>query len=246
VPAGQVKDSFATLAPLNLRGVSVTIPHKEGVFPILSGSDKSVEVTGACNTMVRDDQDRWIGHNTDARAAAESIEAALRAASPDTATPLLDKQVLILGAGGAARAIAFALARRSAIVTIVNRTPERAQELAEDVGCRTTPWEMRANTPYDILVNATSVGMHPHVDDSPMPSGGFRPGSLVFDTVYHPENTLFIKQAQEHECQTITGVDMFVRQAALQFEMYSGGKRPPADLMRRCVKKKFSPVAADT
>jgi 3-dehydroquinate dehydratase/shikimate dehydrogenase len=243
VPAGQVKDSFATMGMLNLRGVSVTIPHKEGVFPVLSGSDKTVEMIGACNTMVRDAQDRWVGHNTDARAAADSIEAVVKVAHPDTATPLMDKQVLVLGAGGVARAIAFALARRSAIVTIVNRTPERAQELAEEVGCRTTPWEMRANTPYDILVNATSVGMHPEVDDSPMPSGGFRAGTLVFDTVYHPENTLFIKQAQEHECQTITGVDMFVRQAALQFELYTGGKRAPIDLMRRCVKKKFSPVA---
>ncbi len=244
IPAGQLKESFEALEPLNLRGISVTIPHKEDVIGLLSASDKAVELTGACNTMVRDEQNQWVGHNTDYRAAVDALERALGGALAGGSSPLMDKQVLILGAGGVARAIAFGLSRRGAVVTITNRTPDRAQHLAEEVGCRTTPWENRVSTHCEILINCTAVGMHPDVDDSPMPSSGFRTGLVVFDSVYHPEQTLFLKLAQEHECTVVTGVDMFVRQASVQFEYYSGGKPAPMDLMRQVVKRKFSPVKA--
>lgn len=242
IPQGHLRDDFEALGFLNLRGISVTIPHKEDVRQFLTSQDKAVELTGACNTLVRDENNKWVGHNTDYRAAVESIERALGGVLAGGASPLMDKTVMVLGAGGVARAVAFGLARRGAIVTIANRTEERAIHLAEEVGCRTTSWEMRASTPADILVNCTSIGMHPDVDESPAPPGAFKPKMVAFDTVYHPEHTMFLKQALEHDCVTVTGVDMFVRQAAAQFEYYSGGKVPPTDLMRQIIKSKFSAV----
>ncbi len=203
--------------------------------------DKAVERTEACNTVVVDDQGNWIGHNTDYQAAMGSLEVALGGRKHGGISPLMDKQVLILGAGGVARAIAFGLVRRGAGVTICNRNEERAAKLASDVGCRSTSWSMRAGTMCDVLINCTPVGMHPHVDESPVPAATFKPGMVVFDTVYHPENTLILKLARDHECVTISGVDMFVRQAALQFEHYTG-KVPPMDVMRRVVKRKLSPI----
>ena len=142
-------------------------------------------------------------------------------------SPLFDKQVLILGAGGVARAIAFGLARRGAHVTITNRHDERATRLAEEVGCRSVTWSMRASTVADVIINATPVGMHPNVDDTPLPPAAFsRPGMVVFDTIYHPENTMMLKLARERGCKAVTGVDMFLRQAALQFKLYTGQDAP--------------------
>lgn len=241
VPADRLKEDLEVLEFLNLRGVSVTIPHKEAARALLSSQDKAVELTGACNTLVRDENNKWIGHNTDYRAAVDSLERALGGVLEGNVSPLMDKQVIVIGAGGAARAVAFGVARRGAIVTIVNRSEERGLHLAEEVGCRTTSWDQRGTTHCDIMINCTPIGMHPEVDDSPAPPGTFKPKMVAFDCVYHPEQTLFLKQAREHECTVVTGVDMFVRQAAVQFEYYTG-KPAPSELMRQIIKSKFSPL----
>lgn len=246
VPNGRLKESLDALNWIGLKGFSVTIPHKEAIVPLLSRIDKSVDRTGACNTVVVEpDGETRVGHNTDYRAAMESLEVAMGGANPDDASPLLNKQALILGAGGVARSFALGLARRGAAVSIASRTGENANRLAEAVGCRSLNWSNRAANRVDVLVNCTPVGMHPEVDDTPMPPAGFRPGTIVFDTVYHPENTMFLKLARERECQTITGVDMFVRQAALQFEYYTGHPAP-VDLMREVVRRKLSPLREDS
>ena len=148
---------------------------------------------------------------------------------------------MVLGAGGVARAIVFGLVRRGAGVTICNRTEERATKLAEEAGCRSAPWGMRAGTMCDVIINCTPIGMHPEVNESPVPTAAFKPGMVAFDTIYHPENTLFLKQAREHDCVAVSGVDMFVSQAALQFQYYTG-KDAPVELMRQVVKRKFSPI----
>jgi 3-dehydroquinate dehydratase/shikimate dehydrogenase len=241
IPDGRLKEALHSLAWIELKGFSVTIPHKEAVVALLNRSDKAVESTGACNTVVIG-ANGWSGYNTDYRAAMESLEDALGGPTETSTTALMDKQVLILGAGGVARAIAFGAVRRGAGVTIATRNEERAAKLAADVGCRSTPWTARASQVADIIINCTPVGMHPNVDSSPVPIAAFKRGMVAFDTVYHPENTLFLKVAREHECTTISGVDMFVRQAALQFELYTG-KEAPVDLMRRVVKRKLSPMA---
>jgi 3-dehydroquinate dehydratase/shikimate dehydrogenase len=242
IPAGTLDASLKTLGWLNVKGFSVTIPHKEAVVPMLTQKDGAVDKTGSCNTVVFSD-DGAVGYNTDYRAAMISLEDALGGHTDNEDTsPLLDKQVLILGAGGVARAIAFGLSRRGATITITNRHDERATHLAEEVGCRTVNWGQRANTLAEILINCTPVGMHPHVDDTPVPPGAFqREGMVAFDTVYHPENTMFLKLARERGAKTVSGVDMFVLQAAQQFALYTG-RDAPLDVMRDVIARKLGPI----
>ena len=138
----------------------------------------------------------------------------------------------MLGAGGVARAVAHALHRDGALVTITNRTPERGQKLAEEVGCRNIDWAARHSVICDMLVNCTSVGMHPNVDETPVHPSFLKPGLMVFDTVYTPETTLLVKEARDRGCHVVTGVELFVRQAALQFQLFTG-RAPPLELMRK-------------
>ena len=241
VPAGKLEGSLNELEWLGIKGYSVTIPHKEEMVPLLQQKDDTVERTGSCNTMVVEDGKR-VGYNTDYRAAMDTLEDALGGRPQDgEASPLLDKQALILGAGGVARSIAFGLMHRGAAVTIASRNDEKATKLANEVGCRAIHWGTRASTKADMLINCTPVGMHPKVDDTPAPPAAFRAGMLVFDTVYHPENTMFLKLARERGCTTVTGVDMFVHQAAQQFQIYTGHEAP-MQLMRDVMKSKLSPV----
>src|SRR5204863_9994934 len=107
---------------------------------------------------------------------------------------------------------------------------------------RFVPWDARLQALCDILVNCTSVGMHPRVDDIPIHASFLKPGMIVFDTVYTPETTLLVKEARERGCHVLTGVDMFVRQAALQFQLFTG-REAPLELMRGIVKRALSPVA---
>jgi 3-dehydroquinate dehydratase / shikimate dehydrogenase len=103
-------------------------------------------------------------------------------------------------------------------------------------------WSMRASNVVDVVINATPVGMHPNVDDTPLPAAAFnRPATVAFDTIYHPENTMMIKLARERGCPTVTGVDMFLRQAALQFKLYTG-KDAPIDAMVVALKFRLSPI----
>jgi 3-dehydroquinate dehydratase/shikimate dehydrogenase len=183
-----------------------------------------------------------VGHNTDYRAAMDTLESGMGGLKEDGSSPLMDKQVLILGAGGVARSIGFGLSRRGASITITNRHDERATRLAEEIGCRTINWAQRASTHADIVINCTPVGMHPNVDDTPVPPAAFTKGGMVaFDTIYHPENTMFLKLARERECTPINGVDMFVGQAAEQFKLYTGTDAPK-DVMRTALKRKLGPI----
>jgi 3-dehydroquinate dehydratase/shikimate dehydrogenase len=160
---------------------------------------------------------------------------------PPGAGPLHSRVVLILGAGGVARSIAHALHEQGALVTIVNRTSERAAALANEVGCRHVEWSARHGVLCDIVVNCTSVGMHPNVDQAPLHPSYLKKGLIVFDTVYTPEQTLLIKEARERGCHVISGVEMFVRQAAHQFRLFTG-QEAPLDLIRKVVKRALSPV----
>ena len=238
IPKGSLKDAVAALDWLDLKGLSVTIPHKERIIPLLKRVNGAVSRMQSCNTVDAKDG-VWTGHNTDYHAAMSVLEEAFPDRFGDgEASPLLDKQVVIIGAGGVARTIAFGLVRRGAAVALANRDDERAARVAAEVGCRHISWAARAGTPCDILINCTPVGMHPNVDDTPVPPAAFRPGMVVFDTIYHPENTMFLKLARDRECRTITGVDMFVRQAALQSEIFTG-KDAPTDVMRAAVARKL-------
>ncbi len=239
IPADSLLPSLKALEFLGIKGMSVTIPHKEALVPMLTEKDISVESTGACNTVIFT-EGHATGYNTDYQAALDALDQAL-GRHPGGPTPLLDRQALVLGAGGVARAIAFGLSKNGASVTITNRHDDRATALAEEVGCRTVTWAMRASTIADILVNCTPVGMHPDVDDTALPPAAFNKSDMVvFDTVYHPENTMMLKLAAERGCTVVTGVEMFVRQAAHQFRLYTG-EDAPMGLMRDILKRKLGP-----
>jgi len=223
VPSEDLDQFLSECPALGVKGLSVTIPHKEFVVPRLNKVDGAVRGIAAANTIVFQGDD-LIGYNTDYRAAMDSLDAALGAA-PSTA-PLSGKTALVLGAGGVAKAIAFGLRRRNADVVIAGNIPEQAQELADRLDCRTVAWEARHSVQADVLVNCTPVGMHPNVDETPFDGPHIGPSTIVFDCVYNPEQTLLIKQARQKGCRVITGVEMFVRQAALQFKYFTGNEAP--------------------
>jgi 3-dehydroquinate dehydratase/shikimate dehydrogenase len=147
---------------------------------------------------------------------------------------LRDVPVAVIGAGGVSRAIVAGLSDAGAKVTIYNRTVERAEELAAEFGCEFAGLDKLSQMHAKLLVNGTSIGMHPNIDATPVPAEYVKPDMTVFDTVYNPVETLLLKQARQKGAQTIDGVAMFVNQAAAQFHLFTG---PAAntDLMRRVV-----------
>jgi 3-dehydroquinate dehydratase/shikimate dehydrogenase len=241
VPRGQLPNLVQRYDPDVVKGYSVTIPHKETAASLAAVQDEPVRLTQAANTLVHS-AEGWKAFNTDYQAVIDTLTANLPAHVPQQSNPLLSRTVLILGAGGIARAVAHALQREGAVVIIANRTPDRGHRLAEEVGCRAVEWAARHNVLCDVLVNCTSVGMHPHMDESPIHHSYFRETLTVFDTVYTPETTLLVKEARARGCHVITGVELFVRQAAKQFELFTG--RPaPLELMQQLIRRILSPVA---
>lgn len=240
VPRGELSEFHNAYETLGIRGFSVTIPHKEEALKLAKHQESNAEAIGAANTLIRLDNG-WGAYNTDAQAAIDSLMANLPPRQ-DGITPNLDSlSVLVLGAGGVARAVSHVLHRAGTVLTIANRTAERAHKLAHDVGCRAVDWVARHNVLADLLVNCTSIGMHPNMDVSPIHNSYLKPGLVVFDTIYTPEQTLLVKEARARGCHVITGVDMFVRQAGLQFKLFTG-QEAPLELMNKIIRRALSPV----
>jgi 3-dehydroquinate dehydratase/shikimate dehydrogenase len=233
VPREHLAQFLVDCPGLGVKGLSVTIPHKEAVLRHCTKIDRAVHGIGAANTLLFHNG-QIIGHNTDYRAAMESLSQVLKL--PDGDRSLAGRTALILGAGGAAKAIAFGLMHRGATTVVAARNLEKAKPVADQLKCRLIEWDHRYTVNADILINCTPVGMHPNVDETPYEKHHLRPSMLIFDTVYNPEQTLLIKQSREKHCQVVTGVDMFVRQAALQFEYFTGGDAP-MELMRETLKR---------
>lgn len=204
-------------------GLSITIPHKTALFDAMDEIEPLAAAIGAINTVYRDDEGRTVGANTDAPAAVDCVESC--------GGQIDGRRVLLLGAGGVSRAIAFAMHDAGADVTIANRTPARAQALANEVGCQATSLDAAGDLAYDVLVNGTSVGMN---DDSasPWPEQAHRNGSVVFDTVYTPMETRLLREAQERGGQPVCGLTMLIGQALGQYERWTG-LEAPASLMQR-------------
>ena len=239
VPVDALGQFIKDVPALGIKGLSVTIPHKEAVAKYVTKVDAAVKGIKAANTMVFRDGE-VLGYNTDCKAAMDSLEHALggEAAQP---SPLAGKRVLLLGAGGVSRAIIYGLQKRGAKTIIASRTRSRANELADEFGGKAVEWAARHTIPADVLVNGTPIGMHPNVDDTPFNRSYLKPSMLVFDTVYNPESTLLIKEARSHGCHVVTGVEMFVRQAGLQYMLFTG-KEPPMDTLRETLKRVTGPV----
>jgi 3-dehydroquinate dehydratase/shikimate dehydrogenase len=241
VPRANLEDFLKQFDRLPVHGYSVTIPHKEAAASFAREKAEAVELIHAANTLIRG-EDGFFAHNTDFQAVRDSLLANLPGSAEGVLPALHSRTALILGAGGVARAAAQVLRRAGASVAIANRTHERAQQLAEQVGCRAVDWAARHNVICDTLINCTSVGMHPNVDESPIHPSFLKPGLVVMEIVYIPETTLLVKEARSRGCHVLTGVDVFVRQAALQFELFTG-RQAPLEMMRRVVRHTLSPVA---
>ncbi|MFO8006654.1 MAG: shikimate dehydrogenase [Candidatus Brocadiia bacterium] len=210
-----------------LRGLSVTIPHKETMMELMDEVDETARRVGALNTVHIRDGHRY-GCNTDVRAAVEAIrEAAARAGME----PLEGRRVLMVGAGGAGRAIAGGLRREGVDLVIANRTVSRGEALGRDVGAAWCSLQEMERLRPEIIVNTTSVGMWPRTDRTPVPAKMLREDLVVFDSVYNPPRTRLLREAEEAGATTAGGLDWFVNQAAAQFELWTD--RPaPREVMR--------------
>ena len=234
VPPGQLGAALADLSAGDFGGANVTVPHKSAVVAYLDEIDAAAQAIGAVNTIAVQGN-RLLGHNTDAAGFVEALR--------EEGLEPSGRRALLLGAGGAARAVAFALAQAGCAVAIYNRTMVRAAELAhdmQDLGLRApvawVPGEAALEeldlARFDLLVNATTAGMWPNCEDTPWPEALALPShGTVFDLVYNPLETRLLRQAHLAGARTIDGLGMLVWQGALAFELWTGQK-PPADLMR--------------
>lgn len=245
VKPGHVKAAVKAVKALGLVGVNVTIPYKEAVLPLLDQLSDEVRLTGAVNTIVNH-SGRLYGHNTDGKGFWRSLgEAGFVPAG---------KNVLILGAGGAARAVAVdaALAGIKRL-SLANRTEKRAGELARFITEKTglpvevIPWPDKdgsallreALSGADLVVQATRLGMHPNEsEDIPLPYDLFKPGQVAFDLVYNPLETMFLRNAGQAGATAVSGLGMLLHQGALSFELWTG-IAAPLEVMREELLKEF-------
>ncbi len=232
VRPSDLKDAIYGAKALGFGGLNLTIPLKEEALKYIEPDPIAARI-GAVNTI--DFADGITGHNTDGIGAMRALE--------DAGIPISGRNILIIGAGGAARAIAFQFGYSGGDIVIANRTKERADRLARDViiglselgktpsiesiGLGALPEKI---ADADILINATSVGMHPNVDATPVPAGLLRPGLAVFDIVYNPRRTRLLLEAEQKGATVIDGVRMLVHQGAEAFSIWTG-RKPPVDVM---------------
>jgi 3-dehydroquinate dehydratase/shikimate dehydrogenase len=216
---------------LDFRGFSITIPHKENAIAYVKSKkgiiEPLAEKIGAANTIIINES-RLSAYNTDCPAALDTITTALKI---DRAG-LRKMPVAIIGAGGVARAIVAGLVEGGAKVIIYNRTLERAKKLAHDFKCDYAPLDDMRKLKAKLLINCTSIGMHPDIEQTPVDAKFLNKDMAVFDTIYNPAQTLLLKQAKSLGCRTISGLDMFINQAAVQFKLFTGEKAN-TDLMLR-------------
>jgi shikimate dehydrogenase len=211
---------------LNIAGASVTIPHKVAIMDYLDEIDDLARQIGAVNTIVNHNG-RLVGHNTDCHGAVQAL---------NTKTELNQKAAMIIGAGGAARAIGFGLKSAGCHIVIANRSAVKGKMLAADLGGESVPLSQLNEVDGDILVNTTPVGMAPMADAIPVADDMLRPGLVVMDIIYNPLCTRLLLVAAQAGCQVIDGTSMFVHQGARQFELWTG-RQAPIDIMHKAVMK---------
>ncbi len=239
-PPDRLREVVERLRGEGYLGANVTVPHKQAVISLLDEMDAQARRIGAVNTIVNR-KGRLTGYNTDA-------PGFLRALREDARFEPSGKRALIVGAGGAARAVAFALAdAKAAGIVIANRNLDRAQALADAVGAGGAKavamelqrgWVMGAPTGIDLVVNCTTVGMRSAdtEGESPLDAAHLRREMLVCDLVYNPAETTLMRAARKLGCRVLGGLPMLVYQGALAFEMWTG-KKAPVDVMRRAAEQ---------
>jgi len=230
--------AISGMQALNIRGLNITIPHKAAVLPFLNKVDALALKIGAVNTIVND-RGVLTGYNTDAEGFLNALHE--RRVSVDR------KKAVIIGAGGAARAIAFALMDKGTNVYIHNRSQERAKVLAGELidtfnrRVEIFPLEkdylLKSLKSVDLLINTTSVGMSPEINDTPIPTELLKPGLVIFDVVYNPLRTRLLIDGEAAGAMTISGIEMLVFQGAVAFEKFTGQKAPVALMKEKAIQQ---------
>jgi shikimate dehydrogenase len=236
-----VEAAVKGIRALSIRGASVTIPHKLAVIPYLDEVDPVASWIGSVNTIVNEGG-RLTGSNTDGEGAMKAlVEAGVK---------LPGKRVLMIGSGGAARAVGFTLAAKAKLgsLTILGIIEPELKKLAGDIAEK-TPIKAKGRRmkdevlaeeirKADLLIQCSPVGMHPKVDETPVPAKLLRKDLIVMDIVYNPRETRLLREARETGAQTIPGLEMFLNQAVLQFEKWTG-KPAPTEVIRSVLEKSF-------
>lgn len=229
-----VKEAIAGIRALNIAGCNVTVPHKIAVMDFLDEvNDEAIQI-GAVNTIVNKNG-KLIGYNTDGRGYVKSL-------LDETKEEIREKSILIIGAGGAARGVVTALLRHGVgQMAFTNRTLDKTNslvKLAEEFNVSATSIEKKTAEErldqYDVIINTTSVGMSPNINHTPLSLTSLKPGAIVSDLIYNPLETEFLKEAKERGGRTVNGIGMFVNQAVLAFEHWTGVK-PDDKQMKKIV-----------
>jgi len=239
-----IPDLVSAARDIGISGLNVTIPYKSAVISALDWIDEVADMIGAVNVIHLGDEIR--GYNTDVTASMQSLR--------EVSGPLAGKRVMLVGAGGSARAVAFGLVREKASLSIANRTLERAQSLASDIisthpGVDIRVLDLGAMAAelgnQDVLINATPVGMYPRIGDSIVAPDSLRPDLTVMDLVYNPRDTMLLERARQAGCRTVGGLRMLVYQAAESIEIWTG-LEPPVEVMMSAATEAMSEFRTDT
>jgi shikimate dehydrogenase len=228
-----LQDAVAGVRALGIAGLNVTIPHKTAIMALLDDIDAEARRIGAVNTIVNENG-RLIGYNTDGLGYVRALE-------EETNVDIQEKRILLIGAGGAARGIYFSLIDRVAKrIDICNRTVSKAKQLIEEgdaavssAAFSLSEAEQRLGE-YDIVINTTSVGMYPNVEQMPLSLANLKEGTIVSDIIYNPLETKWLKEARERNAIVQNGVGMFIYQGALAFEKWTG-VFPDVERMKKIV-----------
>jgi 3-dehydroquinate dehydratase/shikimate dehydrogenase len=231
--AKQLSDLLQLIRQIPIHGVSITMPYKEKIMKYLDGTDALSTRIGACNTVVRSQDGKLYGYNTDVAGVLRPIEQRINIPA---------SRFLVIGAGGAARAAVFGLKERGAEVYVMNRAPAAAQALARQARARTLKRQQLAKMEFDVIINATPAGMKGDKEPPPISDKELKT-RYVFDMVYSPAETRLVKIARAQGLHVISGAEMFVHQAARQFEIWTG-KPAPVDDMQRVVAHQLAAMAA--
>jgi 3-dehydroquinate dehydratase/shikimate dehydrogenase len=221
--ATKVNDLLKLVQEIPIQGLSITMPHKQEIMEHLENTDPLSAKIGACNTVLRAQDGKLYGFNTDVAGIVGPLEKRMS---------LKGAKALVLGAGGAARAAVFGLRDRGAEVFILNRTPETAQKLARQSGSKTIKKDVVAKTAFDVVINATPIGMAGQKAAQMLDAKDLANVKLIFDLVYNPIETPLIRLARQQGIPFITGVEMFVQQGARQFEIWTGKPAPEEEMLR--------------
>ena len=223
--AKTLKDLLACVRDIPIHGLSVTMPYKSAILTHLDNTDSHTAKIGACNTVVRAQDGNLYGFNTDSAGVVRPLEMRIT---------IEGAKILVLGAGGAARAAVYGLKERGAEVYILNRTPGPAQKIARSARARVLKRADLKKHSFDVIINATPVGMG-NTRESPLKENEIK-ARYVFDMIYDPQETRLLKMARAAGAEVIPGIEMFVHQAARQFEIWTGKPAPWDDMLRVAAK----------